>query len=484
MKRLLLIISLTSYYFFASAQWTTKTDLPAIGKNHPVTFSIDGIGYAFTGYNTNSSQIYSSGYKYDPQSDSWTQLSNFPAGARGFAAGASYNGKGYLGFGTNGVSYLDDLWEYDPATDSWIELSSCPCLGRRHPAFVITTNGKIYVGLGDGNGSTGSFNSGFSDWWEYDIATDSWTQQPDLPASGRHHPYYFAIGEDAYTGFGHKSSTIFNDFYKFSSSTGNWTILNNFPGEGRVAGAQFDYDGFGYIVDGEGSDHQNLDEGEFYKYNPISDTWQTLASHSGDGLWAPGAFVIDSMVYLVGGDLDNDFSLSTLWAYSLEDNPVDNALTNADSAVLSHNFFDESASFQWVDCNDNYALLPGETGSSIELTDGDSYALVVQYSEGGIDTSNCYSKIVPSTGLELQFNRYFVYPNPSRDFIYLKGIKSSEGPLNYTIFNSVGKEVLAGKLKNMQQPISIENVSEGLYFLFLESKDESVRSVVRLEKIK
>jgi len=57
-----------------------------------------------------------------------------------------------LGFGD-----LNDLWEYDPRTEQWTELSPCPCEGRRHPAFTITENGKLFVGMGDNN-TSGNLN--------------------------------------------------------------------------------------------------------------------------------------------------------------------------------------------------------------------------------------------------------------------------------------------------------------------------------------
>ena len=81
------------------SQWTTKSELPALGRNHPVTFTIDGNGYTFTGYYTLSASYTDDGYKYDPGTNTWKALSRFKGGIRGFAVGASYNGKGYLGFG-------------------------------------------------------------------------------------------------------------------------------------------------------------------------------------------------------------------------------------------------------------------------------------------------------------------------------------------------------------------------------------------------
>ena len=295
---------------FAQTDWEEKASLPGLSRHHPVTFTLNGEGYVVAGV-APPFVLLNDVQKYDPSTDTWTTLPSFPGPARGFAYGAAHNGKAYMGFGLGpGNQRLNDLWEYDPNTGQWTELTSCGCTGRRHPAFVITSNGKLYVGLGDdASGNT-------QDWWEYDIATDTWEQQDNLPGEARHHPYYFAIGTDAYAGFGHGNG-IFNDFYKFNSLDGEWTELNDFPGEERVAGAQFDYGGYGYIISGEGVDHQNLDEGEFYRYSPDNDTWYEQEPHPGAGRWASGAFVIDDVIYHVAGEDENSNILRDVWAYDL-----------------------------------------------------------------------------------------------------------------------------------------------------------------------
>ncbi len=77
--------------------------------------------------------------------------------------------------------------------------------------------------------------------------------------------------------------------------------MNDFPGESRVAGTQFSHDGYGYILSGDGDDHDYLETGEFWQYNPADDSWSQLPSHPGLSRWAPGSFIIDGKVYLVQG---------------------------------------------------------------------------------------------------------------------------------------------------------------------------------------
>lgn len=497
MKKLILLTFTVSIVVSVNAQWTTKSDIPGVGNNHPITFTIDGSGYSVTGYNTQNGTINASSYKYDPSDDRWSTLSIFPGDPRGFGMGGSYGDKGYVGFGLAQSGYLNDLWEYDPDNDSWRELTTCPCLGRRHPAFAVTENGKIYVGMGDGNDSTGTFASGFNDWWEYDIASDVWSRKADLPANGRHHPYFFAIGTDVYAGFGHNAATIYRDFYKYNSTNDQWTRLNDFPGESRVAGAQFAYNGYGYIVDGEGSDHQNLDSGEFYKYHPDNDEWTRLAFRTKEGLWAPNAFVIDSMAYVVGGDLDNDQSLNTLWAYSLEEKPVDNSLSEINDEgelTLNSDFFDQNATYQWVDCNDNYSPIGSANDPDITMENGSSYALVVTYSEGGIDTSDCYkftkaqdttdnTDTTVSTSQVLSVsddNQFSIYPNPVVDYVNV--VSTSSENYNYSILSFSGRVLQSGVISLQNQRLNMSSFSKGSYFLVINSENNETRNVYKIQK--
>jgi N-acetylneuraminic acid mutarotase len=296
-------------------EWVKKASLPddAPSRNHPVTFSIGEYGYLLTGGTDLGPE--NDFYQYNAQVNEWVTLPDFPGEKRGYSYGAAYDGKGYIGFGI-GDDPLNDLWSYDPDQEIWKELAVCPCEPRLHPAFAVT-NGKIYVGLG--NNSSGNLN----DFWAYDIISDTWQQLPDFPSYNRHHPFYFSIGKDVYVGMGHGSVevdgwVVYKDFYKYDTESGSWTRLNDFPGEARVAGTQFTYNGKGYVLHGEGEDHQLLEDGEFWEYNPTNDMWEQLTSVPGGSRWAPGTFIVGDTVYTVAGSTTNYYDRKDMWSYHFE----------------------------------------------------------------------------------------------------------------------------------------------------------------------
>lgn len=339
--------------------WEPVASLPETAsiRHHPITFSIGGVGYLVAGTKP-SVGVLKDFYSYDPDTDSWTVLPDFPGSARGYSYGVTTDTKGYLGFGyfeneeTFEGTALSDLWEYDPETEVWTELASCPCAARYHPAMV-QVNDKIYVGLG------GSDFGDLDDWWEYDIATDTWSEKTDFPSTERHHPYYFAIGDFVYVGFGHHESTIFNDFYRYDPSTDSWTTMATLPEQGRVAGTQFSYEGKGYILSGQGETHTNLPTGEFWEYDPDADDWTELTAHPGGGRWAPGSFLIDDEIFFTCGQANTGekrdmmvFNLSPLAGLAEEKplnqirlypNPSNGLVTiSADSPFENADIFDSS----------------------------------------------------------------------------------------------------------------------------------------------
>jgi hypothetical protein len=54
------------------------------------------------------------------KADYWVQKSNVGGLNRADATGFSLNGKGYMGTGYSGT-YQSDWWEYDPASDTWTQ---------------------------------------------------------------------------------------------------------------------------------------------------------------------------------------------------------------------------------------------------------------------------------------------------------------------------------------------------------------------------
>jgi N-acetylneuraminic acid mutarotase len=105
------------------------------------------------------------------------------------------NGKGYL---TQGVDYdvnssLNDFWEYDPATDSWTELSAPDPSANLLGGLGFVFNGKAYIGLGINESADPVSNI-----WQYDPEMDDWKVHTTFPGVLRRSGQAFVAGDNAY----------------------------------------------------------------------------------------------------------------------------------------------------------------------------------------------------------------------------------------------------------------------------------------------
>jgi len=119
---------------------------------------------------------------------------DFGGAGREFAVAAALGSKIYVGTGTD-LDNKKDWWEYDPATDLWTQKTDFGGTGRCG-AVAVALGSKIYVG-------TGMDPDNKKDWWEYDPATDLWTQKTDFGGAARFGVVAASIGSKTYVGTGY-----------------------------------------------------------------------------------------------------------------------------------------------------------------------------------------------------------------------------------------------------------------------------------------
>ena len=145
---LLLFCNLSVVQQITAQSWVEKENL-YIALNSACSFSIGDKGYIVTGELWNYS-LSEKLLEYDQQTDTWTQKADFGGSARMHATGFSVNGKGYIGTGaTPGMPWVwfSDFWEYDPDTDSWTQKEDFP--STRYAAAGFSIGDKGYICGGD-----------------------------------------------------------------------------------------------------------------------------------------------------------------------------------------------------------------------------------------------------------------------------------------------------------------------------------------------
>lgn len=150
-----------------TGNWTPRSDFPGEGRWRAFSFVIDGKAYVGGGSRDRESGLdLSDTYQYDPVSDHWTPVADFPEGWGLGTYSFSIDGRGYVGEGARHLydeNYRNKVWEYDPVADQWEHVSNLPGSQQgRILSYSATHAGKAYVG-GGRNYSLGSFYSPFFD---------------------------------------------------------------------------------------------------------------------------------------------------------------------------------------------------------------------------------------------------------------------------------------------------------------------------------
>jgi N-acetylneuraminic acid mutarotase len=237
---------LADFYSYnpTSNSWATIDTLHDIAGNYPrfdaVAWGFDSVGYVLTG--TDNNYYFGDVWKYSPASGHWTKKPYLPGNPRSGATTWVYNGKGYLLAGyTPGSRWANsnmcyDFWVYDPnlaeSADSlkaWTRLRDIAntssgtyddgytnIVRKFGAGFVIkassggNTADKGYITLGE-NGSALQIT------WEYDFATDLWTEKTPYEGSPRSGAVGFTIGNRGFvgTGLGTGNTSGFSDIEEF-----------------------------------------------------------------------------------------------------------------------------------------------------------------------------------------------------------------------------------------------------------------------------
>lgn len=392
---LLLFIGVVSMH----GQWTQATSYP-LSKRAMFSFTINGKAYVGGGFSRNNgaTEVTSDFYEFDPAANTYTKMADLPGTTARISAFAfSINGKGYICGGADTVSFLNRVfttYEYNPATNTWTQKQDMPGNVQLANAFAAAANGKGYVFC---NGETR----------EYDPIADSWVIKA-------------------------------NPFPKGNNSSGHFGfVLNN---NIYVTGGAFP-----------------PNSGDLLMYDPTTDTWTSKASLPAGFLTNAFSFSIAGMGYVCGG-LDNNFNNATsLYRYS----PSTDVWQSAAAAAFPTNHTASGVSF--VLGNDAYA----GTGEDLSTN---TY------------TSDMHKITLNNIGLaeETQAEVLSVYPNPAKDKIFVNYEGGEFSNLVLEMSDLQGKILLKKEINTSQTSLDLSNYPKGTYIVTMKNDDAnfSVRKVV------
>jgi hypothetical protein len=127
-----------------------------------------------------------------------------------------------------------------------------------------------------------------------------------------------------------------------------------------------------------------------------------------------------------------------------------------------------SAAYQWIDCNNGNAIIPGEIAQAYTATTNGDYAVIVTQN-GCTDTSLCVN--ITGIGInELSGSTINIYPNPTNDILNISIGKNVVNKI--TLSDSQGKLVYSLTTMKKLITIDLKETSKGVYFLQVQGENE------------
>ena len=190
---------------------------------------------------------------------------------------------------------------------------------------------------------------------------------------------------------------------------------------------------------------------------------------------------INGVIYVQNNDtaqvsFTNSKGCDSTITLALTINNVDNSVTQNDLELTSNQ---SAARYQWLDCENNYAELNGDTNQVYTATQNGRYAVKVEYN-GCLDTSVCMDVQTVGISTTLNSNGMVLYPNPTNGKITLK-LGSIHSKVELKQWDAAGK-LVASKVFEQSDIVEFEMVgSSGNYILevITNNRDKTRFNVVK-----
>jgi hypothetical protein len=220
------------------------------------------------------------------------------------------------------------------------------------------------------------------------------------------------------------------------------------------------------IVGGNLDDNGN---GAAWVFTPCAPTSSSITLAECDSFaWYNTTYTISGVYTHVLTNFNGCDSTITL---TLTIDSIDVAVTNNGDGSLTAN--DSSASYQWVDCNQNYTPVANATNQTYSITQSGNFAVII--SKGGCnDTSACVNMTTTGVLSALSAQAISVYPNPANDFL---NINVGSQNVVVTLMEITGKLIETKQAEGLIQ-FNLSGLSSGLYLAKIRTEKESV--VVRV----
>ncbi len=145
---------------------------------------------------------------------------------------------------------------------------------------------------------------------------------------------------------------------------------------------------------------------------------------------------------------------------------IDLTINSADTSVIQNadtlRAVSTGAVYQWLDCDNDYAALPGETQRQFITTENGNYALEIT-ENGCTDTSACFA--VTTVKIKRTTLTDAIYPNPVEDFLNISSDNIMPGH-HVILSDTYGRTIIQRRVNKTDKLfLDVRDIEPGAYIL-------------------
>lgn len=368
----------------------------------------------------------------------------------------SLNDKIYIagGYAGGGVSNNKrDFWEYDPATNTWAQKPDVPGGTDRTGAIAFAIGSKGYIGLGSFDVFT---HPSKTDLWEYDPAANTWTQKADLPDTGRKEAACFVVNNKAYVVGGSINYTGYNSahVWEYDPAGDQWTAKKDYP-TGVENAQAFTINNTGFVTGGANKDEYFK---ATYQYDPVANDWIKKADQCGDGRTAGVAFALGGSAYVGLG--------------------ISRPAASAPEVYKNDFCRYDMASDTWMPVADLPAA--GRAYGIACVANGKAYVGAGFFYDGAQNYLKDWYAFGFPTGVDVVSGEGDVafYPNPADRLVQ---VRAGVAGVAFRLYDVAGRVLLSGKTA-ADNTIDVSGLVQGWYLIEVVTKDQVYKSPVVIRR--
>lgn len=360
----------------------------------------------------------------------WTQKADFASSSRHRASSASCGNKGYVGLGhyngTGVETYFSDWWEYDPATNAWTQKADF--IGNNGNgelgARVISLDSVCFVGLGELDHTR---------LYKFDPSTNSWSQVSSPPASNQ-----FRDTQDMVIGHKAYFTDLWGDeLYEYDCDLDLWIYKGLLPLPWYFVFSAFTLNDCIFVKAYD----------QIWRYDPNANSWWFVNNFPGVAELASVAFVQHDKAYIVcGHGATGSEVTSEVWEFD----PITYGWTQIDDFPGTSRRYSTGFSI-----GDRSYLSTGTNGTNFK----DLWEF----------------NVLAGVGLDdFEVSELNVYPNPVMEKVTFSSSKNLV--YDVSIADLAGREVSSGSTINGTLELDRGNYRSGVYVYTIKTENQVVHS--------